>query len=42
MLIEIKNVSLFYGTTTALDNLSLEVRAGQSGYSGLTVPGKAR
>ena len=41
MLIEIKNVSLFFGTTTALDNLSLEVQGGAVGLLGPNGAGKS-
>ena len=41
MLIELKNVSLFYGTTTALDNLSLEVQGGAVGLLGPNGAGKS-
>ena len=41
MLIEIKNVSLFYGTTAALDNLSLEVQGGAVGLLGPNGAGKS-
>ena len=41
MLIEIKNLSLFYGTTAALDNLSLEVQGGAVGLLGPNGAGKS-
>ena len=41
MLIEIKNVSLFFGPTTALDNLSLEVAGGAVGLLGPNGAGKS-
>lgn len=41
MLIEIKNVSLFFGTTPALDNLSLEVQGGAVGLLGPNGAGKS-
>ena len=41
MLIEIKNVSLFFGTTAALDNLSLEVQGGAVGLLGPNGAGKS-
>ena len=41
MLIEIKNVSLFYGATVALDNLSLEVQGGAVGLLGPNGAGKS-
>lgn len=41
MLIEIKNVSLLYGTTAALDNLSLEVQGGAVGLLGPNGAGKS-
>ena len=41
MLIEIRNVSLFFGTTTALDNLSLEVQGGAVGLLGPNGAGKS-
>lgn len=41
MLIEIKNVSLFYGATAALDNLSLEVQGGAVGLLGPNGAGKS-
>ena len=41
MLIEIKNVSLFFGATTALDNLSLEVQGGAVGLLGPNGAGKS-
>ena len=41
MLIEIKNVSLSFGTTTALDNLSLEVQGGAVGLLGPNGAGKS-
>ena len=41
MLIELKNVSLFYGTTAALDNLSLEVQGGAVGLLGPNGAGKS-
>ena len=41
MLIEIKNVSLFFGATTALDNLSLEVPGGAVGLLGPNGAGKS-
>ena len=41
MLIEIKNLSLFYGTTVALDNLSLEVQGGAVGLLGPNGAGKS-
>jgi ABC-2 type transport system ATP-binding protein len=41
MLIELKNVSLFFGTTTALDNLSLEVQGGAVGLLGPNGAGKS-
>lgn len=41
MLIEIQNVSLSFGTTTALDNLSLEVQGGAVGLLGPNGAGKS-
>ena len=41
MLIEIKNVSLFFGTTAALDNLSLEVQGSAVGLLGPNGAGKS-
>ena len=41
MLIEIKNVSLFFGTTAALDNLSLAVQGGAVGLLGPNGAGKS-
>ena len=41
MLIEIKNVSLFFGTTIALHNLSLEVQGGAVGLLGPNGAGKS-
>ncbi len=41
MLIEIKNVSLFYGTNAALDNLSIEVQGGAIGLLGPNGAGKS-
>ena len=41
MLIKIKNVSLFFGTTAALDNLSLEVQGGAVGLLGPNGAGKS-
>ena len=41
MLIELKNVSLFYGSTAALDNLSLEVQGGAVGLLGPNGAGKS-
>ena len=41
MLIEVKNVSLSFGTTTALDNLSLEVQGGAVGLLGPNGAGKS-
>ena len=41
MLIEIKNVSLFFGTTPALDNLSLAVQGGAVGLLGPNGAGKS-
>ena len=41
MLIEIKNVSLIFGTTVALDNLSLEVQGGAVGLLGPNGAGKS-
>ncbi|MDD9975596.1 MAG: ABC transporter ATP-binding protein [Candidatus Poribacteria bacterium] len=41
MLIAIKNVSLSFGTTTALDNLSLEVQGGAVGLLGPNGAGKS-
>ncbi len=41
MLIEIKNVTLSFGTTTALDNLSLEVQGGAVGLLGPNGAGKS-
>ena len=41
MLIEIKNISLSFGTTTALDNLSLEVQGGAVGLLGPNGAGKS-
>ena len=41
MLIEIKNVSLFFGATAALDNLSLEVKGGAVGLLGPNGAGKS-
>ena len=41
MLIEIKNVSLFFGTTAALDNLSIEVQGGAVGLLGPNGAGKS-
>ncbi len=41
MLIEIKNVSLFFGTTAALDDLSLEVHGGAVGLLGPNGAGKS-
>ncbi len=41
MLIELKNVSLFFGTTVALDNLSLEVQGGAVGLLGPNGAGKS-
>ncbi len=41
MLIEIKNVSLFFGATTALDDLSLKVQGGAVGLLGPNGAGKS-
>jgi ABC-2 type transport system ATP-binding protein len=41
MLIELKNVSLLFGTTTALDNLSLQVQGGAVGLLGPNGAGKS-
>ncbi|MCE2412830.1 ABC transporter ATP-binding protein [Candidatus Poribacteria bacterium] len=41
MLIEVKNVSLSFGTTTALDNLSLQVQGGAVGLLGPNGAGKS-
>lgn len=41
MLIELKNVSLFYGTNAALDNLSIEVQGGAIGLLGPNGAGKS-
>ena len=41
MLIEIKNVSLFYGANAALDNLSMEVQGGAVGLLGPNGAGKS-
>ena len=41
MLIELKNVSLFYGTNAALDNLSVEVQGGAIGLLGPNGAGKS-
>ena len=41
MLIELKNVSLVYGTTVALDNLSLEIQGGAVGLLGPNGAGKS-
>lgn len=41
MLIELKNVSLFFGTTAALDDLSLEVHGGAVGLLGPNGAGKS-
>ena len=41
MLIEVKNVSLLFGTTTALDNLSLQVEGGAVGLLGPNGAGKS-
>ncbi len=41
MLIEIKNISLSFGTTTALDNLSLAVQGGAVGLLGPNGAGKS-
>ena len=41
MLIELNNVSLFFGTTAALDNLSLEVQGGAVGLLGPNGAGKS-
>ena len=41
MLIEIQNVTLSFGTTTALDNLSLEVQGGAVGLLGPNGAGKS-
>ncbi len=41
MLIEIKNISLIFGTTVALDNLSLEVQGGAVGLLGPNGAGKS-
>ena len=41
MLIEINNVSLYFGTTAALDNLSLEVQGGAVGLLGPNGAGKS-
>ena len=41
MLIELKNVSLFYGTNAALDNLSIEVQGGAVGLLGPNGAGKS-
>lgn len=41
MLIELKNVSLFYGANAALDNLSIEVQGGAVGLLGPNGAGKS-
>ena len=41
MLIEVKNLSLSFGTTTALDNLSLQVQGGAVGLLGPNGAGKS-
>lgn len=41
MLIEVKNVSLLFGTTTALDNLSMQVQGGAVGLLGPNGAGKS-
>ena len=41
MLIEVKNLSLLFGTTTALDNLSLHVQGGTVGLLGPNGAGKS-
>ncbi len=41
MLIELKNVSLFYGANAALDNLSIEVQGGAIGLLGPNGAGKS-
>jgi ABC-2 type transport system ATP-binding protein len=41
MLIELKNISLLFGTTTALDNLSLQVQGGAVGLLGPNGAGKS-
>ena len=41
MLIELKNVSLFYGTNAALDNLSIKVEGGAVGLLGPNGAGKS-
>ncbi len=41
MLIALKNISLFFGTTAALDNLSLEVQGGAVGLLGPNGAGKS-
>ena len=41
MLIQVKNVSLSFGTTTALDNLSLQVQGGAVGLLGPNGAGKS-
>lgn len=41
MLIELKNVSLFYGATAALDNISMEVQGGAVGLLGPNGAGKS-
>ena len=41
MLIEVKNISLLFGTTTALDNLSLQVHGGAIGLLGPNGAGKS-
>ena len=41
MLIEVKNISLSFGTTTALDNLSLQVQGGAVGLLGPNGAGKS-
>ena len=41
MLIELKNITLFFGTTAALDNLSLEVQGGAVGLLGPNGAGKS-
>ena len=41
MLIDVKNVSLLFGTTTALDNLSLQVEGGAVGLLGPNGAGKS-
>ncbi len=41
MLIEVKNLSLLFGTTTALDNLSMQVQGGAVGLLGPNGAGKS-